>query len=431
MATVGQVWLDGVDVTEECVEGSVTRRLNRISQAQIKMPYDAAIGGPGSRLKIAFGDGVTMPLYFHGTVLLCETQADEDTGYTVYNASDPMELWQWRPARDYDSITPGNFVDPYFTKTIAKGGKQTGPQMVESMLLASENPALIPDAAEGPLFISYGSFETGGVDLSGIPADWPMSIAEVVSLLTSTGEVDVIMTPIDSGGNMAQVDVYNGDYGTDLSGSVIFEFATGVRNVRSVKWNEDMSYLRNKIQYFFTPKETTRRYKANITGDDPCLPGNLGLPGGPGGSLPSRPNFLAPGDLGTLIDSSRSTYGVRMHIQTFDVDVIYRHEGCVENAATLACCTDLDPTRILFRRQWQIESWIAAQPREIIHITPDPDTAIGDFDIGDLVGVTISPVIRGGTTGKQRVYEYTISWDADDSVPAIEELQTSATQEGI
>lgn len=431
-ATVARVWIDDVDVTDCAVEGSVTRRLNRPSQAQVKLPIDCAIGGPGSRLKVEFGpeDG-DMVLYFHGFVLLCESSCDEDTGYTVYNATDPMEMWQWRLARDYDSITPGNFVDPYFTKTIAKGGKQRGPQMVESMLRASENPALIPELAEGPLFISYGAFETGGVDLSGIPVDWPMTIMEVVSLLVSTGEVDVILTPIDSGGNMAQVDVYNGDYGTDRSGSVVFEFGTGARNVRNLRWNEDMANMRNKIQYFFTPKETTRRYKANITGDDPCLPGNIGNPGGPGGSLPDRDNFLAPGDLGTLIDNSRSTYGVRMDIQTFDVDVIYRKEGCVEDAATLGCCTDLDPVRILYRRLWQIESWIAAQPREIIHITPARDTAIGAFDIGDLVGVTVAPTIRGGTTGAQRVYEYTISWDGEESVPAIEELQTSADQEGV
>lgn len=446
MPTVAQVWLDGVDVTGVCVEGSVTRRLNRPSQAQVKIPHDASIGGAGSRLKVAFGEeGGPMTLYFHGLVLLCETECDEDFGYTAYNATDPMELWPWRPARDYDSITPGNFVDPYFTKTVAEGGKQYGPQMVESMLRASENPALIPDAAEGPLFIAYGTFETGGVDLSGIPVDWPMTIAEVVSLLTSTGEVDVVLTPIDVGANMAQVDVYNGDFGTNLSpfggtGELLFEFAQGARNVRSVRWNEDMSNLRNKIQYFFTPKETTRRYKANITGDDPCLPGNLGLPTvlvegvptpGVGGALPGRPAYIAPGALGNLIQSSRALYGVRMDIQTFDVDVIHRKEGCTPGAPTFECCTDLDPTRILYRRLWQVESWIGAQVRELVHITPTRDTAIGDFDIGDLVGVVIAPSIRGGTSGAQRVYEYTISWDAEDSVPAIEELQTSPTQEGI
>lgn len=427
-----RIWIDDVDVTDVCVAGTLTRRLNRISQAQVTIPYDAAIGGAGSRLKISFVIDEVETIYFHGTVLICETSCDEDSGTTVYSASDPMEMWLWRPARDYDSITPGNFVDPYFTKQIAKGGKQTGPQMVESMLLASENPTLIPDAAEGPLFIQYGTFEGGGEDLSGIPTDWPMTIAEIVSLLTSTGEVDVVLTPIDPGGGiMAQVDVYNGDFGTDLSGTVIFEFGMGARNVRAMNWNEDMSNLRNKIQYFFTPKETTRRYKANITGDDPCLPGNIGNPGGPGGSLPTRPNFDPPGDLGTLIQNSRDTYGVRMDIQTFDVDSIHKHEGCIPDAAAYGCCTSLDGARMLYRRQWQVESWLGAQVRELVHITPARNTQIGSFDVGDLVGVNISPVIRGGTSGVQRIYEYTISWESAESTLAIEQLVTSPTQEGI
>jgi len=426
------VWIDGVDVTAEAQAGSATRRLNRPSVASVTLPYDASIGGAGSRLKIAF-DG---NLFFHGTILMCETDCDTESGTTVYNATDPMEMWQWRPARDYDSITPGNFVDPYFTKTIALGGKQTGPQMVQSMLQASENAALIPSAAEGPLFITFGGFAGGGIDLSGIPVNWPMTIMEVVSLLTSTGEVDVILTPIDAGGNMAQVDVYNGNHGTDRSGSVIFDFGMGSRNVQGVRWSEDMTSLRNKIQYFFTPKETTRRYKANITGDDPCLPGNLGNPGGPGGSIDpaddgaTHPSWLAPGQLGKLIYSSRQQYGVRMAIETFDVDSIVSKQGCVTGAPTLGCCDCPDPTRVLFRKLWQIESWASAQALEMVHVTPERDAEIATFDIGDLVGVNISPTIRGGKSGVERVYEYTISWDAEASVPALSELVTSASQEG-
>jgi hypothetical protein len=431
------VTIDGVDVTNVCIAGTVTKKLNAPAQAQVTIPYDAAIGGPGSRLKVAFNG----KLYFHGLVLLCETACDEDTGSTVYNATDPMELWQWRPARDCDSVTPGNFVDPFFTRRIILGGKQTGPQMIESMLKASEGSCdglTIPTNAEGPLFVELGGFEGGGVDLSGIPVNWPMTIMEVTALLTSTGEVDVVLTPIDSGINMARVDVYNGDYGTDLSNSVVFEFGMGARNIRALRWNEDMSSLRNKIQYFFTPKETTRRYKSNITGDDPCLPGNLGLPGGVGGSLPTRQNFLAPGTLGHMIEDSRSRYGVRMDIQTYDIDGIFK-EPCPE-PATPGCCEwttpggtviGTDPTRMLYRRLWQIESWGAANPREIVHVSPTRDTAIGAFDIGDLVGINIAPAIRGGISGAQRIYQYTISWEGADSVPAIEELQTSADQVGL
>ncbi len=86
--------------------------------------------------------------------------------------------------------------------------------------------------------------------------------------------------------------------------------------------------------------------------------------------------------------------------------------------------------RELYRRRWQIESWLRAQPRELIHITPTRETEIGTFDVGDRVGVEATSAVRGGFSGAQRVYEYTVSWDAD-GVLELSELQTSADNEGI
>jgi hypothetical protein len=86
--------------------------------------------------------------------------------------------------------------------------------------------------------------------------------------------------------------------------------------------------------------------------------------------------------------------------------------------------------RELFRRRWQVFSWGAATPRELIHITPVRGTEIGTFGIGDLVGVAASAAVRGGFSGAQRVYGYTISWDTD-GVLSLSELQTSADMEGL
>ena len=58
------------------------------------------------------------------------------------------------------------------------------------------------------------------------------------------------------------------------------------------------------------------------------------------------------------------------------------------------------------------------------------ETEIGTFDIGDIVGVSATPAVRGGFSGAQRVYEYTVSWD-EDGVLALSELQTSADMEGV
>jgi hypothetical protein len=402
-----EVYIDGVEVTNVCIEGSATRRLNRPAQATIRVPITDAIGDVGSRLKVVI-DG---DLFFHGMILMIEDEADEDFGYTTYNASDPMEMWIWRPARDFEGPTPGNLIDPSFLFR-----KVSGPQIIEEILLASENIDEYPFEAEGPLFVSLGSFETGGVDLSGAPTNWPVSIGEMVNLLTSTGEVDVVLTPIDSGGNMAQVDCYNGDYGTDRSGSVFFDYGMGNYNVRRVRQAVDGSNIVNKVRYHIGPKRTITRFQTGITGENPCLY----YP--PGGSIVEPINEVT-NPLGARRLASRAAYGARMDIHQYDVDVLYREDD--------PCDFDLqDPSLLLYRRLWQMESWIRCEPRRLVHVTPTRGTAIGDFDIGDLVTVRAGAFFRGGFSGAQRVYEYTISWDSD-GVLELGELQTSADQEGV
>jgi hypothetical protein len=97
-------------------------------------------------------------------------------------------------------------------------------------------------------------------------------------------------------------------------------------------------------------------------------------------------------------------------------------EDCIPGVGTIG--------RELYRRLWQAETWLRSEPRDMVHITPTRETAIGSFDIGDLVTVTASSAVRGGFSGVQRIYKYTIGWD-EDSVLAITELDTSPTNEGF
>ena len=426
VVTAVEVWLDEIDVTGYALAGSSTRRLNRPSQAQVRLPMQNAIGGVGSLLKVYFG-GV---LHHHGRVLLCETEADEDTGYTVYNSTDPLELWQHRPVRDPPgSLDPGDMSNP----TIV-GDNVYGPQIVQAMIDGSENVALIPSKAEGPTFLAAGAFAAGSADLTGVPVDWPMTMADLATLLVGTGTTDIVITPIEltdsgftCGGatvyNYGQIDVYNGDYGTDLSGTVAFQYGMGAYNVRALRWNEDMTNMCNKLWYYIGPRVPTiddpdslQHWRANVTASanfDPCVCVNP-----PACDTPNdiRDNIVAlqgtgcgaPGD-------SRGDFGVRMDIKTFDA------EGD-QNTPLIGYC--------LYKNLWLREAWLRLQPQTLVHVTPTRDTAIGDFDIGDLVLVEASPAVRGGFSGVQRVYEYTVSWD-EDSVPAIGELQTSPDNGGF
>jgi hypothetical protein len=406
------IYIDGTDVTGYAITGSATRRLNRPSQATVTLPIQQAIGNVGSRLKILFNG----TLFHHGMIQMIEDSADEDTGYTVYNSSDPMEILQWRPVRDGDdSPTPGNFIDP---SVLAR--KKTGPAILQEVLQASINAGTGPPTdAEGPLFMALGGFAGGGTDLSGAPCTWPITIAELISTLTSTGELDVILTPIDSGGNMASLSAYNGNYGTNRTGSVIFQFATGARNVRSIRQSVDLANTCNKLQYF-GGKIDIERFHWNITGSDPCL---------------NDPTYKY--SIGSILSrraSSQGSYGVRMEIQQFDVDVPFNEKDYggggppFPNFCAGGDYTQQDPTRILFRKQWMTESWIRGIPRTLVHVTPTRETQIGGFDIGDTVSVQAGSEFRGGFSGAQRVYEYTISWD-NDGVLALGEIQTSADQE--
>lgn len=401
-----QAYIDGVEVTDYVLEGSVTRRLNRPAQATIKMPIDQAIGDVGSRLKVVF-DG---DLFFHGTILMIEDQGDEDFGYTTYNASDPMELWAWRLVKDSD----GDWSFPSIVYDY--GDPETGGGAAQIMYHALNNSvnAIFPaDAAidpDGSLFIALdaGNFATNGAPVRGAPTDWPMSIAELFELLVSTGTVDIILQPIDSGGNMAIAYAYNGDYGTDVSGSVSFDYGMGSYNVRQVRRSVDMSSLVNKLQYLGGPKMST---PADPNADQHWCFEVAGL---------NPENFPDPPYSAVIAkrEASWGTYGKRQEVRIYDAEA----ENCRDPLNTWS--------RDLYRRLWLVETWIRSAPRELVHVTPTRGTGIGDFNIGDLVMVRAGSFFRGGFSGKQRIYAYTVSWDAD-GVLELGELQTSADQEGV
>jgi hypothetical protein len=382
-----EVFIDNAEV--QTVSGSVTRRMNAPSQGIVTVPMHLATGASGSRVKI-YLDGT---LALHGRAIVREVSAGEDTGYVQYNVTGPMELWEKRPARDAD----GDFSNPTFIEDF-----QTAPQILEQILVNSEDAGDIPDDAEGPLRVQIGSFATGGVSVEGAPVDWPMTIAEVASLLISTGQLDIVETPIDVAGNMARIDGYNGNYGTDRTGEIILEYAMGARNVGAVRWNTNMENLVNKLWYYLGPRVKTendpggvQHWRANVVSTSP-------MPDPPKSAVNARRV------------QSQADYDVRMEIQIFDA------RG---DEATVG--------RELYWWQWLAESWLRALPHELVHVTPQRGAfTFGDFAEGDLVTVRAGAALCGGFSGAQRIYAYTASWDGD-GVLAISELQTSPGNEGF
>lgn len=423
-----EVYIDGVEVTNVATSGSWTPRLNRPAQATVTTPMEESAGDVGDLLKIVLTDGLgDDEIVFHGPILNTSTDTDKDGGTTVYNAQDRMELWQFRPVRadDGDFSKPSGSGATDGTDIIAT--YETGPQILEAMLNNSVSAGGGPPTdAEGPLGLTIGTFAGGGVPLLGAPVDWPMTIMELFTLLVSTGQLDAVITYTDPGGGITgTINGYNGDYGTDLSGSISFQYGTGLYNAASVRWVRDMTAMVNKYWLYGGPRVATAADPAgdqhwcfNVQGFD------TGLAYPPGGRSVNPDNSEYTGadpnnPLGNKIYDSRIANLVRMKIDIFDA----YDEGCIPNFGT--------PGRELYRRQWQVFSWFSADPRELIHITPNPDAQIGCFGIGDLVHVEAASQVRGGFSGAQRIYQYTVSWEGTPSVLALSELQTSADMEGV
>ncbi len=371
-----QAVLNGADVTANILAGSVTHQHNRPSFATIRMPSWATTAGDTSRLKVVL-DG---SLDFHGLCVHIEDQGDEDRMYSTFTFSDPTLLFEMRPARDGPaSSDPGDFSKPSFIER-----NVTAPQMLKEVLEQSLNGSN-PADGEGPMGISLGSFATGGVNLKGAPADWPMSIAQVIALLVETGELDVVCTPIDVGGNMGSISAHNGNYGSNLSGSVSFQYAHGSFNARGCRRTTDLRELCNKLWIYGGPREKTKNdpsgdqhWAFNVTRDDKDLPN------------PPQSTISA------AIDASRASYFVRMAIRIFDghQDVLLRE---------------------LYRRWWQQESWLRLRPKVMVAITPQRGIKPA-FRTGDLISVSAGSKFRGGFSGAQRVMEYTYRWDENGVV---------------
>jgi hypothetical protein len=413
------------DITGIAMNKSVTRRLNRPAFASFRVPsYLVSEVQIDGRPLLCSGYrtlSVTFPetgLFFHGIIWNIEEDGDEDMVYSQVTAFDPMMLWRYRPARDdVDSYSgdAGNFSDPSFLDRNKFGGS-----IMLEILTASEgltDLGRIPEFAEGPLFLdlAVSTFEAGGADLSGAPTNWPMTIAEIATLLTNTGELDIYIEPLleinpTDNANLGIVHTYTGDFGTDRTATVHFDYATGDFNARLYRRSEDMSTVNNKIFYFLGPRLDQQHWRSNVTRDHPGLSG-----------FPSFPALY------TEIDVSRNFLGVMMQIGIFDN--FGTGSGGSESSAYP-----------LFLRQWMVESLLRLYPRNMVYITPVRYPAllpgggdvftVGDFDIGDLVTINIGDKARIAESGVQRIYQYTIEVD-DDGVAAIGEFQSSPDQDSI
>lgn len=378
-------FIGGSEVTSVVQAATSQHLLNKKWVGTVRIPV--AQSGPdatGQRLALVDPSLPGNSLDFHGVIKQCTAEDGEDgDGMVEYTAESSREIWEWRPARDGPSDPlPGNYISPDFLTRLQKG-----PLVMEDVLLQSMDGS-DPAAGEGTLFQQLGSFPSDGIDLSGLPMNTPMTIEQLATLLTSTGEVDIVETMIDSGGDMAQIDCYNGNYPGVGGGSYAYE-PDG--NISKITYTRDMAKLANKIRYLLGPRKTKNRWARSIEASNTDIPDT---------SLYTQAALVA------AIMASRTTYGVRSDIRIFDS---FNTESSVVP---------------FYWRLWQDESLWRLQPRLIVKWKAT-DGVYPSFDIGALLDVSWHADFMGGGSGQQRAFGRKVSWDVD-GVVSLDEILTSS-----
>jgi len=336
-------------------------------------------------------------LLFSGPVWFIDDSGDADATYTEITAYDHLIYMNKRLCKtgtDYpdppgpatpNEPGPCNLADPH--KVILDYG--TAPGILGYFIGHADD---CPNEAPYPWQIQLGSVAAGGDDMTGIPAEWPMSIADMAEMLLSSGELGIIVNP---GYGASTVDLTNGGIVNDLTGSVSINYATGAFNAQTASKTGDMEDVVNALWYLLGPRvhfyaQDISHWRGSIT---PTAQ-NSGYDGNKPNGEPATP---WPSEFTARLTGSRGSYGYMQEIQI--------HDEKEDEQTTV---------RPMFERMYQKEAFLRAEPRIFVDIKPERATGTGSpFGVGDLIGVSAGARLGGGYSGSILVYEFEINVDAD------------------
>jgi hypothetical protein len=384
-------FIGGADVTSIVQEADSTHDLNKTWKATVKIPVSQMSSFPtGQRLALVDPELPGNSLDHHGTIKLVSAASGEDMdGMVELTSFSSREIWEDRLCRDgpTDPDDPGNYVTPDFLKRLKKA-----PLCLQDVLLQSADGS-DPASGEGTMWQAMGTFPSDGISLAGVPASFPLSIEALANLFAATGELDVVETMTTAGGNLAQIDCYNGNYAGIGGGSYSF---SPDGNIRAAVYISDMTKMKTKLRYLLGPRKTDERWGRSIEASNMDIPDN--------------PHY-SQGALVSAIMSARSTYGVRFEVRTYDTF------GNEQNAVPL------------YWRLWQDESMWRLQPK-VIFKWQATEGIYPTFDIGAQLGVSWDASFMGGGSGTQRAYGRTVRWDVE-GVAYLEQIKTSTNGDAL
>lgn len=252
-----KVLVGASDATSSAQEFEYTPDLNGLWSADARFPSSLvpAITEGGTELVITTDGGTVL---FAGPCWYGEDDGDANDQMTTLTAFDHRVKWPFRQVQDAD----GDYSDPSIF--------QDWENAVDIMANAITNDI----ANDGAYGITLGSISASSFPLIGYkPTDWPWSMQQLWDFLANTGTLDVMLIPAAGSSSVA---LFPGDAGTDLSGSVTFDYNTGSFNCMEAKYTFDMKNTITRIRYFLGPKRPWFRgdiqhYSADVQIDDPNL----------------------------------------------------------------------------------------------------------------------------------------------------------------
>lgn len=397
------VWtvdIDGSDITSICQQITWHPKLNRPASCVVRFPGHLFQIGTGTQELHLYENGV---LRFSGTVWFLEPSGSPNDTYTEATAYDHLIYLSKRLCKKPSAHPNGNFINPGSVII----DNQTGPAIMNAFL---NNTLTIDDAAHPsqiPFPLTVGTVAGGGVDLTSVPTDFPMWLEQMRSLLCSTGQLNLLVNP---GIGNSTVDLTNGGFVNDLTGSVSIQYQIGSYNAQVASFTEDMEDASTALWYLIGPRGPRwgrrewipkNHWAGSITATAPNAGGDGQEPGGlPGGTWPQL--------LLNRIDNARQIYGYMQDIRIFDDN------------------EDEEFARPLFEEEWANEAWIRAVPKQLVNIKPQRGTA-PTFAVGDLITCQAGTRLNIGFSGAQIVFEFEMTVDTE-GVAEITEIVTSGDQ---
>lgn len=362
--------LDGPgDITEFCQRIVHAPELNLRSYAEVVVPSEL----------VSFTEG--------GAFLTLTDGSTKHKGRAVFGEDTGSADDKFRTIQSYSGLT---WWDRF--QVMDDDGDYSNPSIIEDFQNACDIMQAALDnwnAVEGGSDLSSGS-SAGGVPLVGFkPTDWPWTLDRLREFLVNTGQLDVV----ENHGSDT-VDFHAGDFGSDLSGSVVFQYGTGAFNCVAARYTFDFAKTVSRIRYLLGPKrpqypEDVQHWAGDVQIDDP--------------DLPDPPQSTIDG----LSGGVEGLLGLLRRIEVFDAN------------------GDENALRDLYFRIWQSDALVNMRPRRLLSVTPEPGISPA-FTCGDLI--TTAAVLGESFSAVQRVYSYRAEQDTEGNVQ-LTSVTTSADQE--